>query len=98
VTVAGGHRYLRIHVDPGIPDQAAIALLAHELQHAMEIADARWVVDQRALAQLYMCIGFESRARGASRGVDTVRAHDTAHLVLNEVRVASSVRRLSSSD
>ena len=97
VAVAGGHRYLRIHLDPRIPDEAAIALLAHELQHAVEIADATWVVDQTTLAQLYMCIGFESRASGPSRGVDTIRAHETARHVLSEVR-ASSVRRLSSSD
>lgn len=98
VAVAAGHRYLRIYLDPRIPDQAAMALLAHELQHAVEIADATWVVDQKTLAQLYMCIGFESRAEGTSRGVDTVRAHDTARHVLNEVRASRSVRRLSSSD
>ena len=97
VAVAGGHRYLRIHLDPRISDQAAIALLAHELQHAVEIADARWVVDQKTLAQLYMCIGFESRARGTSLGVDTIRAHETARHVLGELK-ASSVRWLSPSD
>jgi hypothetical protein len=97
VAVAGGHRYVRIHLDPRIPDQAAMALLAHELQHAVEIADAMWVVDHKTLAQLYMCIGFESRAGGTSRGVDTIRAHETARHVLSELK-ASSVRRLSSSD
>ena len=97
VAVAAGHRYLRIYLDPRIPDQAAMALLAHELQHAVEIADATWVVDQTTLAQLYMCIGFESRTGGASRGVDTIQAHETARHVLSELK-ASSVRRLSSSD
>jgi hypothetical protein len=68
-----------------------------ELQHAAEIADARCVVNQKTLAQLYMCIGFESRAVGVSRGVDTIRAHETARHVLSEVR-ASGVPRSGSSD
>src|SRR5262245_58486567 len=44
VATAGGQRYLRIHIDPRLRDEAAIAMLGHELQHAREIADARWVV------------------------------------------------------
>ena len=97
VAAVGGHRYLRIHIDTGIADNSATALLAHELQHAVEIAEAKWVVDEQTLAQLYRCIGFERRTGGLSRAVDTVRAHETARHVLGEIR-ASSGRRSTSSD
>jgi hypothetical protein len=35
-----------------------IAALGHELQHAVEIADAATAVDQRSLQALYASIGF----------------------------------------
>ena len=97
VAAAGGQRYLRIHLDPRIHDEAAIAMLGHELQHAWEIADARWVVDEETLAQLYVRIGYASHGAPHSRGVDTIQAHDTAREILKELR-ASGERRLSSTD
>lgn len=97
VTTAGGQRYLRIHLDPSIHDEAAIALLGHELQHALEIAEARWVVDHETLVRLYTCIGYESRGRPHTRGVDTARANETGRHVLTELR-AFGARRSSSTD
>lgn len=72
-------------------------MLGHELQHAWEIAQARWVVDQTTLAELYLHIGYESHAVLRSHGVDTIQAHDTAREVLIELR-ASGERRSSSTN
>jgi hypothetical protein len=59
---AAGVRYLSVCVAwtrlPGVH----IATMAHELQHAVEIADAPWVVDERSLALEYKRIGFHSPA------------------------------------
>ena len=57
VGTAGGQRYLRIRLDVRLHDEAAIAMLGHELQHAWEIATHPWVSDQMTLAELYERIG-----------------------------------------
>jgi hypothetical protein len=73
LTAGGGLRYLVVKVDWVASPWEAIALLAHELQHAMEIAAAPEVRDAASLASLYSHIGWRSgegqwetsRARGA---------------------------------
>ena len=40
VIVRGGYRYVRLAIDPHGPDARLIAVIAHELQHAIEIAQA----------------------------------------------------------
>jgi hypothetical protein len=39
-----------------------VAILGHELQHAVEVANAPWVVDEASLAEEYRRIGFPSHA------------------------------------
>jgi len=60
VTAARGRRYLRIAVDHRIGGCQRLALLGHELQHAVEIADATAVTDEEGLASLYRRIGFRT--------------------------------------
>ena len=36
----------------------ALHIVAHELRHALEIAEAPWVVDGPTLSQLYQNIGY----------------------------------------
>jgi hypothetical protein len=97
VTAAAGHRYLRIRLDPRVHDEAAIAMLGHELQHASEIAGAGWVVDQETLVRLYASIGHPSAAAHDLYAVDTATARNTERVVLKELR-AFDARRLSSTD
>lgn len=40
VASRGGFRYLRITIGTDLPDRARTAILAHELQHACEVADS----------------------------------------------------------
>jgi hypothetical protein len=49
-----------------------IALLGHELQHAVEMASARWVVDQGGMRSFFRAMGW--RAKGSSFGVETSAA------------------------
>jgi hypothetical protein len=87
VAAAGGQRYLRINLDVRLREDMAVAILGHELQHAREIAEARWVVDQETLAALYCEIGHPSRHPTQSRAVDSIPARDVARRVLNELRL-----------
>jgi hypothetical protein len=86
VTTAGGQRYLRIRLDMRLHDEAAIAMLGHELQHAWEIAAHPWVADQETLGQLYAQIGYESQRALGSHAGETAAARDTARDVLKELK------------
>jgi hypothetical protein len=64
VAIASGrpYRYLRVTLDTDHSRQLIIAQLAHELQHAVEIAEAPDVVDGATLRALYGRIGTRSSA------------------------------------
>jgi hypothetical protein len=51
-------RYLRIEIECRQSEINQIAALGHELQHAVEIADAEAAVDQNSIRALYGTIGF----------------------------------------
>lgn len=83
---AQGHRFLRILLDDRLPDDVLIALLAHELQHAVEIARAEGVVDNATLETLYRAIGEVACEDGRRREYDTPAARRIGALVLTELR------------
>jgi hypothetical protein len=81
---AAGHwRYVRITVDPDLPLDARTAVVAHELQHAREIADAA-AVTQSQVRQLFERIG-----RPVQGAVDT---YETADAVTAGMRVWRELR------
>ncbi len=53
LTSIAGHRYLVIELRNPEVWQTQVATLAHELQHAVEIAEAPWVQNQASMAQYY---------------------------------------------
>jgi len=57
---AHGQRYLRIQVRQSLTPNESIALMGHELRHALEVAQASEVRDARGLIALYQRIGDES--------------------------------------
>src|SRR5262245_4668596 len=57
VPVPGKYRYLRVQIRPELSSQDAIALIAHEMRHALEIAEEIGVRDMRGLIKLYERIG-----------------------------------------
>jgi hypothetical protein len=63
MAAVAGRRYVRLALNPRYDGSLRIAILAHELRHAVEIADALSVTDERSLASLYRRIGFTSGER-----------------------------------
>jgi hypothetical protein len=85
VTHAGGNRYLRITLDSELTSDAGVALLGHELQHAVEVARAPWVVDVASFEELYRAIGHSS-CEEPRRCFDTTAAVDAGRRVRMELR------------
>jgi len=76
-----GFRYVRIQIAlRGTPSES-IAILGHELRHAVEVADASGVVDTLGLVALYRQIGID---RGNNE-FDTIEAQQTGRQVLKEL-------------
>ena len=58
IPVPGEVRFLRVRVGPGRSGDDLVALLGHELAHAVEIAREPQVRDSQSLRSLYTRIGF----------------------------------------
>lgn len=78
---AHGQRYVRIQIAlRGAPDES-VALLGHELQHAIEVAQETGVSDQAQLAALYRRIGMQ----GGPHVFDTVAAQEVGRVIRREL-------------
>lgn len=84
MTSAGGVRYLVIRLKPK-RRTAAIAMLAHELQHAAEIAGIPSIVDEQSLQRAYERIGYRSHASHGGLAFDTKAAVDIGRRVAEEL-------------
>ena len=62
MTAAGGSRYLRVQVPTNVGKDDLLAVIGHELQHAMEVAENPSVDSSEALAVLYRRIGLQGMA------------------------------------
>jgi hypothetical protein len=80
--VGGGSRYLRVQIRADLSRRDAIALIGHELRHALEIAEATEVRDTRSLIRLYERIGHLTIGEHA---YDTEAARDTGRMVRREL-------------
>ena len=78
---AHGQRYIRIEVvtHGGIDDDTA--LIGHELQHAIEVAEDAGVKDQATLVALYERIG----THGGHHVYDTIAAQEAGRMVRREL-------------
>jgi len=87
VSVAGSRRerHIRIHVDTHTSHEWLIATVAHELQHAVEIAEHPDVIDASAVLKLYRQIAFGRCREGLSEECETTRALATESQVLKEL-------------
>jgi hypothetical protein len=88
VAEVGDRRFLRITLNVAQLDADAVALLGHELQHAVELADAPDVEDHDGYERLYRRIGYRSCSR-EPRCFDTVAAVAVGRAVLKELRQRS---------
>ena len=78
---AHGHRYIRIQIARRGAPEDWIAVLGHELQHAVEVADAMDVRDQAGMIKLYQQIG----TRGENNVYDTIAAQEMGRTVRRQV-------------
>ena len=86
VGASAGMRYLLIRVARMPTRGRQLALLAHELQHAVEVATAPQVVDLDTFAQEYERIGHASHyRRHRTRSFETRGAVATGERVLKEL-------------
>jgi hypothetical protein len=58
----GPYRYLHVSINATLPPEERLVLLGHELQHALEIADAPEVRDNLTMAALFKRIGWRAGA------------------------------------
>ncbi len=77
-----GYRYLRIQVTGYPRSNETIALVAHELRHAIEVAESPDVRDVASLIALYRRIGHSTPGR---HQYDTVAAQDAGRTVRAEL-------------
>jgi hypothetical protein len=75
-------RYLRIEVDYRRGGDDLVALIGHELRHAVEIAAAPEIRDEAALARHYRRIGFTA---GGAHQFDTAAARSAERDVRREL-------------
>jgi hypothetical protein len=90
LSTAGGFRYVVIRLNWLTARRRQLAILAHELQHAVEVADRPAIVDGPSLAREYARIGYVNRG-SATPGLsfDTHAAVATGERVLREIAGAS---------
>ncbi|HJZ75709.1 MAG TPA: hypothetical protein VKE51_28440 [Vicinamibacterales bacterium] len=86
MTAAGGRRYVHVALDPALQGPNLIGMLAHELQHAAEIARAPSVVDERSLAALYLRIGVDCARNWLERRFDSAAAIEVGARVTRDAR------------
>jgi RecB family exonuclease len=63
-----------VDINVMLPPRRQIALLAHELQHALEIADRPEIQDIEAMESFYEDVGFQSFDDGRHRAFETEAA------------------------
>jgi hypothetical protein len=89
VSAAGGYRYVVVRLAHFRSRERQIALMAHELRHAVEIADAPQVVDVESLEREYRRIGYMSSTPTADRRTfDTRAAVDAGWQVIRELTLS----------
>ena len=85
VSAAGGVRYVHIRVARLASADVQIALIGHELRHAVEVADAPTVVDDKSLAREYERIGFLNARHLAGTSYDSDAAVEAGYQVLRDL-------------
>ena len=90
VVSRGGYRYLRITLAADLPQASRAAILAHELQHACEMAQSK-ADDVAGVTQL-----FASRGRWDGNNFETGAAIEIERRVRAELRTWNSRQAVSS--
>jgi hypothetical protein len=85
VTNTVDYRFVRIAVDCKLSERWQTILLAHELQHALEIGRNPDVVDVETMESMYEEIGFPTARDRSQRHFETEEAISVQHAVEREL-------------
>lgn len=88
MTQAGTFRYVRASISRELTPDQMIATLAHELQHAAEVAEDESVISEATLVAMYRRIGLPSRA--TAPGWETVAAQEMGYQVRRELAMPAT--------
>ncbi len=80
-------RFMVIMVNSALPEDRQIALVAHELQHAVDMSHTKWVTDQERLGQYFTRVGWRG---GDAPGYETLTAVRTERKVAKELASRAS--------
>jgi hypothetical protein len=86
VQVRGGYRFLRVNMPPGEPVHRQLPLLAHELQHALEVLSDESAISLDSVAQLYERIGVRRPGAGVFETDAARRVQDAVYREVREYR------------
>jgi hypothetical protein len=89
LTVAGPLRYIKIALDMNGPRDRVVALMAHELQHAVEVAEAREVRDSQSMVRLFERSSLDGVCGGNC--YETRAAMDVQETVMAELRASKVI-------
>ena len=81
----GGYRYVVVSLAPARSEHRAIAVIGHELQHAVEVAEHPEIVDVPTFARSFQQFGFSGARTWRSRTFDTQAAIDAGDRIWLEV-------------
>ena len=85
MSAVGGYRYVHVRVARLASAAVQIALIGHELRHAVEIADAPGVVDALSMAREYERIGYLSPRLAPGVSFDSDAAVEAGYQVLRDL-------------
>lgn len=86
LSATGGRRYAVVELACLLQTYVAqMGILAHELQHAVEVASAPWITDTRTLDRFYAAHGRLVRSDAWSRAYETPAAVESARRVQREL-------------
>ena len=98
ISAAAGLRYVQVHVARLTYLDQQLAIIGHELRHAVEVADAPEVVDDASLAREYTRIGYVNPRVLTGIAFDSDAAVKAGYQVLREITDGQGVLRLARGD
>ncbi len=85
LTAAAGTRYVLVRIAWDLPLARKIAILGHELQHALEVAGSPDVISAETMAAAYQRFGFTRNRGGERLDFDSVAAIDAGMTIWREL-------------
>ena len=95
VSAQGGRRYVVVHLACVGSRVQQLAILAHELQHAVEIAADQSIVDEPSMMRAYARIGYVNRWVTSAVAFDTKAAREIEERVRREVSRRTDHKQLA---